>query len=69
MEGGFFLCHWYFLLRAHMKKRRQKGVLDQETGAPKPDGPFDTESDEAARQEIPLNPIFSTISEERVQMK
>lgn len=52
-----------------MKRRRQKGVLDQETGAPKPDGPFDTESDEAARQEIPLNPIFSTISEERVQMK
>ena len=52
-----------------MKRRRQKGVLDQETGIPKPDGPFDTESDEAARQEIPLNPIFSTISEERVQMK
>jgi len=69
MEGGFFLCHWYFLLRAHMKRRRQKGVLDQETGVPKSGGPCDTESDEAARQEIPLNPIFSTISEERLHMK
>ena len=67
MEGGIFLCHWYFLLKARAERRRQKEAApaDEETGVPKPEATFDTESDEAAKPGIPLNPIFSTISEER----
>ena len=70
MEGGIFLCHWYFLLKARSERRRQEKAAqtDEETGMPKVEGTFDTESDEASKREIPLNPIFSTISEERVKV-
>ena len=70
MEGGIFLCHWYFLLKVHLEKRRggRNSVADEETGAPKIEGHLDTDSDETAKREIPLNPIFSSISEEKIKI-
>jgi len=70
MEGGIFLCHWYFLLKAHLEKRRQRrnSPTDEETGPPKIDGHLDTDSDETAKREIPLNPIFSSRTEEKIKI-
>lgn len=70
MEGGIFLCHWYFLLQARFEKRRQQGIspTDEETGAPKIEGHLDTDSQETAKRESPLNPIFSSISQERIKI-
>ena len=67
MEGGIFLCHWYFLLKARLAKRRQHAPsdADEEGGTPKPEGQTDNES-EATKRDIPLNPIFSSTSHESV---
>jgi hypothetical protein len=65
MEGGIFLCHWYFLTKAWLRKRRQEDspTTDEEAGTPKPEG-SDVESEAIQRDHIPLNPIFSSTSHE-----
>lgn len=65
MEGGIFLCHWYFLTKAWLQKRRQKHSpnTDEEAGTPKPEE-ASVESDAIQREHVPLNPIFSSTSHE-----
>jgi hypothetical protein len=65
MEGGIFLCHWYFLTKAWLQKRRQRNSpnTDEEAGTPKPEE-ASVESDAIQREHVPLNPIFSSTSHE-----
>ena len=66
MEGGIVLCHWYFLLKASRQKRRERGSRDpSETEPQKPEEGRNMESEHPHR-DIPLNPIFSSASQEEV---
>jgi hypothetical protein len=66
MEAGIFLCHWYFLLKAYLRRRRSRGAAQQDEEAPKVEDSSGTGTDSAAAEqdvaEIPLNPIFSSTS-------
>ena len=65
MESGIFLCHWYFLFKAYQKRRREKriGNLAEEPDTQK----FEEEQEaESPQRDIPLNPIFSSTSQEVV---
>jgi hypothetical protein len=67
MEGGIFLCHWYFLLKAYLRKRRDASqrTEGEPAGTPKVE-------EEAAmgsnppHSDVPLNPIFSQSSHSEV---
>lgn len=63
MEGGIFLCHWYFLLKAHLRKRRGQSTpqQDEEAKGPTLEERVGSGTESEAR-DVPLNPIFATIS-------
>lgn len=65
MESGIFLCHWYFLFNAYQKRRRERriGNLAEETDMQKSEEEQEARS---SRRDIPLNPIFSSTSQEAV---
>jgi hypothetical protein len=68
MESGIFLCHWYFLFNAYLKRRRERrignlGNLDEEADMQKSKKEQEAGS---SRRDIPLNPIFSSTSQEAV---
>ena len=65
MEGGIFLCHWYFLLKARRRRRRDgRQPQDEEADPSKVEG---VEEDiDAHKGGAPLNPIFSSTSHSSV---
>jgi len=68
MEGGIFLCHWYFLLKAYLQKRRGQATQDQtreDPDIPKSEEKRDIEAS-SPQHDIPLNPVFSSTSPEVV---
>lgn len=68
MEGGIFLCHWYFLLKAYLRKRKLPGPASQEDPAEM--SKIEERADsglELSHRDIPLNPIiFSQTSHSEV---
>jgi hypothetical protein len=68
MEGGIFLCHWYFLLKAYLQRRRQQNAGNEidkpeetiESGGGKEGG------SKAPQTDIPPNPLFRATSPEDV---
>lgn len=65
MESGIFLCHWYFLFNAYQKRLRERriGNLDAEADMQKSKKEQKAGS---SQRDIPLNPIFSSTSQEAV---
>jgi hypothetical protein len=63
MEAGIFLCHWYFLLKAYLQRRRAQRSLvhDEETPVPKEETPTESGSD-GTSHDVPPNPIFNSTS-------
>jgi hypothetical protein len=66
MEGGIFLCHWYFLLRAYLQKRKLRYVESESERAETPkaegqDGKVDGKEPESEPPATgaPVNPIFA----------
>jgi hypothetical protein len=68
MEGGIFLCHWYFLLKAYLQKRRARGSQNQSESSepPKTEERGDTETASEER-DVALRPIFSSTSQENAE--
>jgi hypothetical protein len=65
MEAGIFLCHWYFLLKVYLQRRRarQNPVQDEEAPVPKEETPAENCS-EGTSQDVPLNHIVNSTSNE-----
>jgi len=61
MEGGIFLCHWYFLLKAYLRRRRTRGTETQDEEAPKLEERVESTVEQDVN-DMPLNPIFSSTS-------
>jgi len=63
MEGGIFLCHWYFLLKARLLKRTGQSTpeQDEEAKGTKLEERVESGTESEAR-DVPLNPIFATVS-------
>jgi hypothetical protein len=66
MEGGIFLCHWYFLLKAYLRKRRNSSAQNEEESVETPKVEEAAGMGSAPHSDIPLNPIFSQSSHSEV---
>jgi len=67
MEGGIFLCHWYFLLKAYLRKRRHPNpqIEGESAETPKVEEGVGMRS-APPHSDVPLNPIFTQSSHSEV---
>lgn len=67
MEGGIFLCHWYFLLKARTRRRRDGNRQPQDGEAEPSDVEEGADENSSNKdKEVPLNPIFSSTSDRSI---
>jgi cbb3-type cytochrome oxidase subunit 3 len=66
MESGIFLCHWYFLFTAYLKRRRERRDEERPSPLPKEEERENMEGKLSTNEEtdLPLNPIFRSTSAE-----
>jgi hypothetical protein len=53
MEGGIFLCHWYFLLTAYLQKRREPKIAEDQNSQPVEMSDLETD-----HRDVPDNPVM-----------